>query len=92
VPEDVVAPVKDCAGALGRVKGPLAELAANAPLTRPARSRLSAINGATGRSDQREVARLERSVPLAKMSAMRTSWYTPSRAPEHLKDRRLFVD
>jgi hypothetical protein len=28
----------DCAGALGRVKGPLAALAAGAPLTRPARS------------------------------------------------------
>jgi hypothetical protein len=30
----------DCAGALGRVKGPLAALAADAPLTRPALSQL----------------------------------------------------
>lgn len=37
VPEDAVAPVKDCTAALGRIKGPLAALAANAPLTRPAR-------------------------------------------------------
>jgi hypothetical protein len=34
-----VAPVRDCPEALGRLKGPLATLAASAPLTRPARSR-----------------------------------------------------
>lgn len=37
----------NCAGALGRVKGPLAALAADAPLTRPTRSLKSAITGAT---------------------------------------------
>lgn len=38
----------NCAGALGRLKGPLAALAAVAPLTRPARSPLhTAVTGAT---------------------------------------------
>jgi hypothetical protein len=37
----------DCAGALERVKGLLAALAADAPLTRPSRSRELAITGAT---------------------------------------------
>lgn len=36
-----VAPVLDFPGALGRVKGSLAPLAAVAPLTRPARSRVA---------------------------------------------------
>ena len=35
-----VAPALNCPGALGRVKGPLAALAAGAPLTRPARSQV----------------------------------------------------
>jgi hypothetical protein len=34
-----VAPMRDCPGALVRIKGSLATLAADAPLTRPARSR-----------------------------------------------------
>src|SRR5438105_1499817 len=42
-----VAPAVHFAGALGRVKGPLAKVAAGAPLARPARSRVSAITGAT---------------------------------------------
>src|SRR5262245_13864197 len=41
-PPPRVAPVLHCAGALGRVKSPLASLAADAPLTRPARSQGSA--------------------------------------------------
>ena len=40
-------PAVHFAGTLGRVKGPLATLAAGAPLTRPARSRKSASTGAT---------------------------------------------
>ena len=42
-----VAPVRDCLGALGRVKGPLRRYA---PLTRPARSRCVAVTGATARA------------------------------------------
>ena len=43
----VVAPTQHHAGVLERVKAPLAALAAEAALTRPARSRNAAIIGAT---------------------------------------------
>jgi hypothetical protein len=42
-----VAPVEDCPGAFGHVKTSLATLAADAPLTRPARSCGLATTGAT---------------------------------------------
>jgi hypothetical protein len=57
-----VAPVLDCPGALGRVKGSLAARAADAPLTRPARSQGlgnyrsdAAIRSGLDLSNQREV-------------------------------------
>jgi hypothetical protein len=74
--EHCVAPALDCPGALGRVKGPLAMLAAAAPLTRPARS-LGGANTerrhafATSRTSLGDVVRSDpmRSVCLAEEQA-----------------------